>query len=240
MTVVLFICRFEPSCGIPVCSVRQDSTAVSTISQPAPSEPQLDVYRDQQEVPAAHVTGCRVTAAHDGCMLANNPSVSAWPEHFMCTDGKLVLHRSKAPLPGLPREQAQGESPHPAEGGASRRVTEDKDEAMNNTQRGVPLSPSQTSNMTFDPSAEYRHTAEESPEHHSIKDEAAPSYQNSEPRPPSEQSVHCLPTFTSQRPVDLSVAPSTQAQPDSWNVHSSSERQHRYVSGGAGISLRIQ
>lgn len=68
---------------------------------------------------------------------------------------------------------------------------------------------SEPSHLTFDPSKVYSHTVTESPEDHIPSPWS--SVQNSvsnptRPRPPSVQSIDCLPTFTSQRPQDLPTA----------------------------------
>ncbi|XP_074497072.1 uncharacterized protein LOC141771067 [Sebastes fasciatus] len=256
--------RSELSGGFPVYSVREDSTSVNIISQPAHPEPNLSAHsiprwemskdgneqdRNEQDKPASQCiqdapeyTIIPPGLSSDKDVLTKDvQSVHAEPEYSVCTgpmDGELVLmvastqsraptesNRSTMPHPGLAGEQSHRETLYPAEGGDAATATpgvsggSKKDDSSSQTrmivqgsavvfteetpyyrssgERGVP------SHMTFS------HTVTETPEDQKTR---APSpwssVQNSEshptrPRPPSAQSIDCLPTFTSQRPQDL-------------------------------------
>ncbi|XP_035535561.1 uncharacterized protein plekhg2 [Morone saxatilis] len=98
----------------------------------------------------------------------------------------------------------------------------------------VPPTLNQPSHMTFDPSQVSSHTVTETPEDQKARGRAAPtpwsSAQNSnltQPRPPSVQSVDCLPTFTSQRPPDLPTTMGKWALSNTRNTNNTSPCEHR-------------
>uniref|UniRef100_A0A8C4GWH1 Pleckstrin homology domain containing, family G (with RhoGef domain) member 2 n=1 Tax=Dicentrarchus labrax TaxID=13489 RepID=A0A8C4GWH1_DICLA len=98
----------------------------------------------------------------------------------------------------------------------------------------VPPTLNQPSHMTSDPSQVSSHTVTETPEDQKALGRAAPSpwssAQNSNltrPRPPSVQSVDCLPTFTSQRPPDLPTTMGKRALSNTRNTNNTSPCEHR-------------
>ncbi|XP_029284307.1 mucin-17-like [Cottoperca gobio] len=162
-------------------------------------------------------------------------------------------HRSTMPHPGPTGEQSQratldlsegGATTHGVSGGAKN--DDPPSEQMNETYDSLSHSRmvlqgsavifteekpyySQPSHTTFDPSQASSYTVTETPEDHRA---GAPSpwssVQNStRPRPPSVQSIDCLPTFTSQRPQDLPTtrqAPSNIREPGQQDSQSPTSR----------------
>ncbi|XP_042342019.1 mucin-5AC-like [Plectropomus leopardus] len=250
----------------PVYSVREDSTCVNITNQPANSEPNISApsipqwdmskdghVQDKQDLPAAqdkHAPEC-------GILSTDVTSAPAGPGYLIRTGvtdgeaspGELVLiiasahaqaptehHRSTGP--DL-REQAQRETPHLVEGGATTggvSVASKKDESEQTTFSDSPQTQMilQGSAVVFTEDTSHcrspgdlltpLHPSQVSSRTETPEDHQAPSpwssLQTSEsnlarPRPASVQSVDCLPTFTSQRPQHLPSAISKQAPPNS-------------------------
>lgn len=141
----LVVCRSEMSGGLHVYSIREDSTSINIIAQPAQSEPNLFSHsipqwnistngdkqnKYKQDIPAAQYIQEIKSIQHN-----KSESAHAGPEYLVCTGprggegttGELVLMvastQNQAPNTGLTREEAQKEALHLGEGGLTTLVT---------------------------------------------------------------------------------------------------------------------
>ncbi|XP_047191421.1 mucin-12 isoform X3 [Scophthalmus maximus] len=271
----------DQSAGHPVNSVREDTTPVNIMTQPA--------QKYNPDTPATHDKGIPeydISTGHkDNNDTKDVQSPDAEPEYLVCTknmDGELVLvvastqnqppaesPRSMVPFPGEQTQLEEGGSTTLGTFGGPKKheLTSDQmksketkydlnssaqtrmmlkgsmlifseEPSYHRSSRELVNPPplSQPLHLNFDPALASSHAITETPEGRKEREGAAPSpwpsvqYPAStppEPRPPSVQSVDCLPTFTSQRPPDLPTAMGEQASSNPWNVNITTPHDYR-------------
>ncbi|XP_069017073.1 mucin-2 [Embiotoca jacksoni] len=243
----------EQSGGLHVYSVGEESTSVNITAQPAHSDPSLSAPsslkwndknekdKTKQDEPAAMCTPEKpeynIYMEH-----TDDKNVCAGPEDSEITNGEASTgelapsedRRSTKVHPGLRGEPAQRETLRLAKGDTTASGRPKNDEPPSETlkfdlndssgETVISPTPSQPSQVTFEPSQVYCHTETE---------EAPPSLrssgQNSESNPTQRRppSVDCLPTFTSQKPPDLPTTLGKHAPSNACNVNSANEWNHR-------------
>uniref|UniRef100_A0A8D2ZT69 Pleckstrin homology domain containing, family G (with RhoGef domain) member 2 n=1 Tax=Scophthalmus maximus TaxID=52904 RepID=A0A8D2ZT69_SCOMX len=222
--------KSDQSAGHPVNSVREDTTPVNIMTQPA--------QKYNPDTPATHDKGIPeydISTGHkDNNDTKDVQSPDAEPEYLVCTknmDGELVLvvastqnqppaesPRSMVPFPGEQTQLEEGGSTTLGTFGGPKKHELTSDQMKSKETKYDLNSSAQTrmmlkgSMLIFSEEPSYHRSSRElvnppplsQPLHLNFDPALASSHAITET--PEVQSVDCLPTFTSQRPPDLPTA----------------------------------
>lgn len=237
-------CRPEQQSGRRHAYSARESGEV--ISQPAPSEPRLcaEHCQDQDKQDAAAEQHIQARVEHSSTdnkdTLSKGVNVYAAPEFSVCTgnanadtsSGK--CNSSARPHPGPSREQRETEEGSTVLRNQRPQKTSAEELSSDEGSAGrfgewrpfgeLPAQPSQSLLLLTASGSSHVSCLTETPAHRSLR-ENEPSPSN----PTQLQSEDHLPTFTSQRPLELLTTLGERASSDPPNVNSMAEGDHRCV-----------